>query len=127
MNYSHVRVAGIPTRTRPTSLPALTKSQEKALDAVQTFAKKRAIELQLQAGDLVFFNNLAMLHARDAFMDDEAVGHRRHLMRLIIRNDVAAYDLPSALEETWKALYDHNVEEELFPIRKEMFTYATSH
>ncbi len=68
-----------------------------------------------------------MLHARDAFVDNEAEGRKRHLLRLVLRNEKMAYELPKELEETWKALYDHDVEEEVFPVKRELFTFSCSH
>ena len=76
---------------------------------------------------MVFFNNLSMLHARDAFVDNEAEGQKRHLLRLILRNEEAAYDLPDQLKDTWKGLYDHDLAEELFPVKSELFTFSASH
>jgi len=90
-------------------------------------AARRAIEIQLQPGDMIFFNNLSMLHARDAFVDNEAEGRKRHLLRLVLRNKEMAYELPEQLKETWKALYEHDVEEEVFPVKSELFTFACSH
>lgn len=68
-----------------------------------------------------------MLHARDAFVDNEAEGRKRHLLRLVLRCEEMAYELPEQLEDTWKALYEHNVMEEVFPVKKELFTFACSH
>ena len=87
----------------------------------------RAIKLQLRPGDMVFFNNLGMLHARDAFVDNEAAGRKRHLLRLILRDEEAAWSLPVQLEGVWEALYRHEVQEEVFPVEKELFSFATSH
>lgn len=76
---------------------------------------------------MVFFNNLSMMHARDAFVDDVAAGLKRHLLRLILRDDEAAYELPEQLKDTWKDLYEHGVEEEEFPVQRELFAFACSH
>lgn len=67
------------------------------------------------------------MHARDAFVDNEAVGRKRHLLRLVLRDEEMAYELPEPLEETWTALYDHSVDEEVFPVKRELFTFACSH
>lgn len=101
--------------------------QKKALDTLHHLAAKRAIEIKLQPGDMIFFNNLSMMHARDAFVDNDAEGRKRHLLRLILRNQEWAYELPKQLEETWRGLYDHDVEEEMFPVKKELFTFASTH
>lgn len=76
---------------------------------------------------MVFFNNLSMMHARDGFVDNEAAGLKRHLLRLILRDDGAAYELPEQLKDTWRDLYEHKVEEEEFPVKKELFAFACSH
>lgn len=76
---------------------------------------------------MIFFNNLSMMHARDSFVDNDAEGHKRHLLRLILRDEEMAYDLPEQLGETWKGLYEHDVEEEVFPIKSELFTFASTH
>ena len=76
---------------------------------------------------MVFFNNLSMMHARDAFVDDEAKGLKRHLIRLILRDEDAAYVLPDGLMDTWRDLYEHEAGEEEFPVEKELFAFACSH
>ena len=68
-----------------------------------------------------------MLHARDAFVDDNARGNNRHLLRLILKKNDEAHGLPPQLAETWKQLYEHDAEEELLPIEKELFSRATEH
>ncbi|CAF9928420.1 MAG: hypothetical protein ALECFALPRED_004054 [Alectoria fallacina] len=127
INCSRARITGTPSAPRPASLPALTSIQRRALDALHYTATKHATKIQLEPGDMVFFNNLSMMHARDAFVDNEAAGLKRHLLRLIIRNDEAAYELPEQLRDTWRDLYEHEVEEEEFPVQKELFAFACSH
>ena len=127
INCSRSRITGTPSSPRPTSLPPLTQTQKRALDTLHYLAAKRAIEVKLQPGDMIFFNNLSMLHARDAFVDNDAMGQKRHLLRLILRNEEKAYKLPPQLEETWRGLYDHDREDELFPVKSELFTFASTH
>ncbi len=76
---------------------------------------------------MVFFNNLGMMHARDAFVDDEPRGLKRHLLRLILRDEEMAWGLPRQLGDTWRDLYVHEVGEEEFPVEKELFAFACSH
>ncbi|KAL9064938.1 MAG: hypothetical protein Q9161_008570 [Pseudevernia consocians] len=127
INCSRARITGTPSAPRPASLPALTSVQRRALDALHYIAMKNATGIQLESGDMVFFNNLTMMHARDSFVDNEAAGLKRHLLRLILRDDEAAYELPAQLKDTWKDLYEHEVEEEDFPVEKELFAFACSH
>lgn len=127
MNCSRARITGTPCAPRPKSLPALSRTQQEAIDALHMLAKRRATKIQLQPGDMIFFDNLSMLHARDAFTDNATEGNKRHLLRLILKNDSPAHRLPAQLAETWKELYEHDVEEELLPVKKELFSYAASH
>ena len=128
MSCNRARITGTPSAPRPKSLPALSKTQKQALDTLHILAKRRAVKIQLQPGDMIFFNNLSMLHARDAFVDDSARGNKRHLLRLILKkNEDEAHELPSQLVETWKQLYEHGAEEEILPIEMELFSRATEH
>ena len=127
MNCSRARITGTSSVPRPATLPALTDTQRQALDALHSLAMRRAVSIQLQPGDIIFFNNLTMLHARDAFVDNESKGRKRHLLRLILRNEELAYRLPPQLAEAWRALYDHDVKEERFPVIKEPFSIAVPH
>ncbi|KAL6720526.1 hypothetical protein ACLMJK_002450 [Lecanora helva] len=127
INCSRSRITGTPSSPRPSNLPPLTQTQKNALDALHELARQKALEIRLQPGDMIFFNNLSTLHARDAFVDNDAIGQKRHLLRLILRNEEKAYDLPSQLKETWKGLYEHDRQEELFPVKSELFTFASTH
>ena len=128
MSCNRARITGTPSAPRPTSLPPLLKTQKRALDALHFVAKRRAVKIQLQPGDMIFFNNLSMLHARDAFEDGNARGNKRHLLRLILkRRNGEAHELPPQLAETWKQLYEHDAEEEILPIEKQLFSRATEH
>ena len=128
MSCNRARITGTPSAPRPPSLPPLSRTQKQALDALHFLAKRRAIKIQLQPGDMIFFNNLSMLHARDAFEDSNARGNKRHLLRLILKNSNGkAPELPPQLAETWKQLYEHDSEEEILPVEKQLFSRATEH
>ena len=76
---------------------------------------------------MIFFNNMSMLHARDAFVDNTAEGCKRHLLRLILRDDGMAFALPPQLARLWKTLYEHDVKDEYMPVKSELFSFAMSH
>ena len=128
MSCNRARITGTPSAPRPRSLPALSKTQKQAIDALHFLAKRRAVKIQLQPGDMIFFNNLSMLHARDHFVDSNARGNKRHLLRLILKKSIGeAHELPPQLAETWKQLYEHDAEEEILPIEMQLFSRATEH
>jgi hypothetical protein len=72
-------------------------------------AHKHAATIPLQAGDLRFINNLAVLHCRDAFEDGEGEGEggqqRRHLVRLWLRSPQRGWDMPPKLRMAWDRVY----------------------
>lgn len=55
-----------------------------ALDLFESLANSPDIylEMMLEPGEALFQNNFVTLHARTAFVDDEAAGFKRHLLRL---------------------------------------------
>src|SRR4051812_24099170 len=66
-------------------VPELSSEQRHALEVLSMFASKHRVRLDVSPGDIVFINNWALLHARDAYVDSD-FGQRRHLVRLWLRN-----------------------------------------
>ena len=60
-------------------VPELTDAQNRALEVFNTVAERVAVSLELQAGDIEYFNNHVVLHTRTRFTDD---GAGRHLLRV---------------------------------------------
>ena len=89
---------------RPPELPCLTEAQAEALDAVHFCALKHSLRLRLDTGDLLFVNNLAVMHSRTAFRDDEE--HKRHVLRLWLNNPDKAWQIPPGLLLEWARLYE---------------------
>lgn len=90
------------------SVPAMTELQAEALDAVYFLAKQHAVEIRLQPGDMLLFNNFAMLHARSGFTDDASEGRQRHMLRLWLRNEQRMWKTPRELERiSWECYGDH--------------------
>jgi hypothetical protein len=85
-------------------LPPLTEAQAEALDAVHFIAAKHRLETSMREGDIRFINNLAVLHSREAYKDDET--HKRHLVRLWLRNEELAWELPAPLKLAWARVFD---------------------
>lgn len=111
-------------------LHSLTREQIEALDAVHVAGQQVAHRFSFRSGDLVFFNNLRMLHARDGFKDglEEQNTTKRYVLRLILKDDRnEGWEVPPELEETWKELYDHQDEKELICVRPELVSYKAGH
>lgn len=97
-------------------IPELTEAQKYALQAVSKSAYRTEAQLKLQVGDLLFFNNLALLHRRDAYKDDE--NSSRHMVRLWLRNQKLGWSIPKSLLAPWDAAYGENlrIPERLYPL-----------
>ncbi|KAH6856310.1 hypothetical protein B0I37DRAFT_367077 [Chaetomium sp. MPI-CAGE-AT-0009] len=96
------------------AVPAMTELQAEALDAVYFLAKEHALEIALQRGDMLVFNNFAMLHARSGFADNAADGLQRHMLRLWLRNERLMWKVPPALERiSWEVYGDHQWRQQL--------------
>ncbi|KAK3115809.1 hypothetical protein LTR53_004486 [Teratosphaeriaceae sp. CCFEE 6253] len=109
-NFGRAQVTG-----EATSSLKMTPAQAEAMDVVQALAEKYQLTMPLRPGDLLFVNNFAVLHSREAFEDSEK--DIRHLVRLWMKNEALAWSLPTALkwgndkvfhdaatEETWEIL-----------------------
>lgn len=128
---SRSRLFGTACRPRPSSLPPLSLTQIEAIDALHAAGQAVARRIPARSGDILFFNNLRMMHARDSFVDGvfEENNTTRYLLRLILHDDRedAHWEIPPHLHDTWKELYDHEDREELFAIHPELFSYKAGH
>ena len=84
-------------------IPGLSEAQKHALTRVSEVAQKHELELKLEAGDILFFNNWALLHRRAAYEDGQDAA--RHLVRLWLRNTKLGWAIPSAMSIPWEAAY----------------------
>ncbi len=69
---------------RHAGVPPLTDDQLAAMDMIERIANDPEfyVEMDFQPGDVQLLNNAVILHSREAYVDDEDPGRRRHLLRL---------------------------------------------
>ena len=69
---------------RHPEVPRLTDAQVEAMDLLESIANDPAfhLEMDFQPGDVQLLNNAGILHAREAYEDDDDPAERRHLLRL---------------------------------------------
>jgi hypothetical protein len=67
---------------RLAEVPSLSAEQEQALDAVAEVADANSISVELNRGDVQFFNNHTIYHARADYRDHVDPAHKRTLLRL---------------------------------------------
>ena len=60
-------------------VPELTEAQKRALEVFDTVADEVAVSLELEPGDIEYFNNHVVLHSRTGFAEE---GAGRHLLRV---------------------------------------------
>ncbi|KAG5744718.1 hypothetical protein H9Q70_012588 [Fusarium xylarioides] len=88
------------------NIPSLSEAQIHALEAVSEAASRVELQLKLETGDLLFFNNLALVHRRDAYTDDD--NSSRHMVRLWLRNQKYGWAIPKGMLPPWEAAYGEN-------------------
>ncbi|KAK2614633.1 hypothetical protein N8I77_001442 [Diaporthe amygdali] len=89
-----------------------TSAQVEVLDKLEALARENRLELDLKPGDMLFLNNLAIVHSREAFENDPEAGKVRHLVRLWMRNEEKAWELPKELKfGRDKVFYNEELEE----------------
>lgn len=99
----------------PTDIPSLTPLQRSALERISKAAYRTELRLRLDTGDILFFNNWALLHRRDSYTDGEDTS--RHMVRLWLRNSKLGWSVPDSLLPPWFAAYgDNGIRNRLYPL-----------
>ncbi|SPQ17856.1 bfe5bfca-34d7-4bdd-97d5-e3807ddf06a2 [Thermothielavioides terrestris] len=101
MNFGRAALLGSEAHPRAPYLPSLTARQVEALDAIEAIAQATQLEIQTQAGDMHFINNLAILHRREGFVNGEAPTEKRHLVRMRLRSAEQGWSIPPELKADW--------------------------
>ncbi|KAG4442198.1 hypothetical protein IFR05_002308 [Cadophora sp. M221] len=109
-------LVGSMSSPRSRGIPDLSDAQVDALNAVQFVGEQHAMSTKLKAGEMLFWNNLALLHSRAGFTD--APDHRRHLVRLWLRNDATETGWPTPAELTASSgdRFEHAGQSQLWPL-----------
>ncbi len=101
MNFGRAALLGSEAHPRAQHLPSLTARQVEALDAIEAIAQATQLEIQTQAGDMHFINNLAVLHRREGFANGAAPLEKRHLVRMRLRSAEQGWRIPTELSAEW--------------------------
>ena len=69
---------------RHPQVPRLTKSQQEALETIESIANDPEfyVEMDFEPGDIQFLANAKILHSRESYEDHDEPDRRRHLLRL---------------------------------------------
>ncbi|KAK3989621.1 hypothetical protein QBC44DRAFT_82598 [Cladorrhinum sp. PSN332] len=108
MNLAREPLLGLNGVARAPGLPGLTQEQREALELVEQIAMENQIALHAEPGDLLFINNHAVLHSREAFSDTPENPNPRYLVRMWLKNEDMAWKLPQGLQHGNSRIYDDN-------------------
>lgn len=105
-----------PNRKRNKALPPVSEAQLEALNAVEVLARQDAFALPTRKGDVVYMNNLALLHGREQFTEKQQQQQdqkdraftQRHLLKLCLRDPVRSWAAPTSLLPVWERIYGNN-------------------
>ncbi|KAL8847888.1 MAG: hypothetical protein Q9221_007099 [Calogaya cf. arnoldii] len=107
LNFSRRVLTGHPYAPRSLGIPGLNEAQAEALDAVHFIGLKHQKRLSTKKGDIRFVNNMALLHGREAFFDqDKDAKSQRHLIRLWLHNSKMVWKLPTQLQLAWARAFE---------------------
>jgi Taurine catabolism dioxygenase TauD, TfdA family len=106
LNFAREPLIGLEGVRRKAGLPTLSQAQRDALDVIEDAATQSQITIHAERGDLLFINNHAILHSREAFED--APGTGRYLLRMWLKHPMLAWKLPRALQDGNSRIYDEN-------------------
>lgn len=108
INFGRSFVAGHPRYPLRADAPPLRRSQLLALDSLLAAARRHSFRLDQQVGDMLFLNNLSIMHGRDAFSDGADGASQRHVLRLWLldRDDDTSWPIAKALDYRHGPLYD---------------------
>ncbi|KAM0329923.1 hypothetical protein ACHAQA_004089 [Verticillium albo-atrum] len=126
INFGRAPLLGSAAHPRPAHLPTLSARQIEALDTVEAIAKATQHEIQTQAGDIHFINNLVVLHRREGYVNGEGLHEKRHLVRMILRDSKLGWSIPDELKRDWYDAFEKDADrawhlepmpEGFFPLR----------
>ncbi|CAH0020748.1 unnamed protein product [Clonostachys rhizophaga] len=96
INFATAFLKGSSYIPRQADSPDLTVQEEEAIKILLQVSRKHSMRLSQAPGDMLFVNNLCILHARDSFINDGASGKTRRLMSLMLRDPELAWRKPTA-------------------------------
>ena len=67
--------------------------------------------LPTKTGDILYLNNMSMLHAREAVEDQGVQGVGRHMVKMQLRDPKRLWKLPDNLVDLWGSIFTSNLED----------------
>lgn len=83
-----------------------------------------SFKFEFQTGDIQFLNNFSILHAREEFRRAEGGETRRHLLRLVLKDEELGWAIPPIMQEAVHQMFEHDAEDEKFIWSPEPLPYV---
>jgi len=112
--FSRLPITGFRGKGANPTLPSTTAKRLEAMLLVEEIARKHAFCLPRHRGDMVYINNMCLMHARNSFDKDEAgkpLPSKRHLVKFMLRDPELTWQLPEYLDWYVDFIYGANAED----------------
>jgi len=107
MRFSRYGMTGWQEERNP-QLPEPTPAQVEAIDAVQFIATANALRIALVDGDMLFVNDMALMHARDSFTENGQY-LKRHYLKMLFSDPVQSWPISEYAKIGWDKIYGPNL------------------
>jgi hypothetical protein len=111
IQFTYTPLIGSERSPRDESLPEVSVKQRLAMEMLESTASRFSHTLQREPGDILFVNNLSVLHARDSYNDDNVTSapgssnSGRHFLRLFVRDPERSWVKPKQLQTDLDQLF----------------------
>lgn len=68
--------------------------------------RNHCFQLDTRRGDILLVNNLSVMHARNAFVDDAEHDNSRHVLRLWLKDNMTSWPIADSLKYDGKQLWN---------------------
>lgn len=111
LQYSRIPVTGFRKEGPNPTLPPPSEKRLEAMAAIEDLAWKNALVLPRQPGDIAYFNNMCLMHARHAFdldINENPLPSKRHLVKMVLQDPELRWETPDCLRSVSEHVYGPN-------------------
>lgn len=124
VNFAMTFLVGSDVYSLAADAPPLIPEQRQALEILSRICREQSIKLNLIAGDILFVNNLSILHARDAYQDRPDLGKSRLLFSMMLRDNHLALQKPACFREAGDNVFGRSPEKQILLTVDEWESFA---
>lgn len=124
VNFAMTFLVGSDVYPLAADAPPLIPEQRQALEILSQICREQSLKLNPIAGDILFVNNLSILHARDAYQDRPELGKTRQLLSLMLRDDRLALQKPKCFREAGDNVFSRSPEKQILLTVDEWESFA---